>query len=98
LRQLERKSADDILASLHTWAEAVRIRERDKAISRLGNPDERTTEIMDDLTRVLAKKLLTDATFAIRASAEAGDLLSAESIVKAITQGEKMDNGRDKPG
>jgi len=97
LRQLQRKSADDILASLHTWAEAVRIRERDKAISRLGNPDERTAEIMDDLTRVLAKKLLTDATFAIRASAEAGDLLSAESIVKAITQGEKMDNGRDEP-
>jgi len=94
LRQLQRKSADDILASLHTWAEAVRIRERDKAIARLGDPDERTVEIVDDLTRVLAKKLLTDATFAIRASAEAGDLPSAESLVKAITQGEKMDNGR----
>ena len=94
LRQLQRKSADDILASLHTWAEAVRIRERDKAIARLGAPDERTAEIVDDLTRVLAKKLLTDATFAIRASAEAGDLPSAESLVKAITQGEKMDNGR----
>ena len=94
LRQLQRKSADDILASLHTWAEAVRIRERDKAIARLGAPDERTAEIVDDLTRVLAKKLLTDATFAIRASAEAGDLPSAESLVKAITQGEKMENGR----
>ena len=94
LRQLQRKSADDILASLHTWAEAVRIRERDKAIARLGDPDARTSEIVDDLTRVLAKKLLTDATFAIRASAEAGDLPSAESLVKAITQGEKMDNGR----
>ena len=94
LRQLQRKSADDILASLHTWAEAVRIRERDKAIARLGDPDARTAEIVDDLTRVLAKKLLTDATFAIRASAEAGDLPSAESLVKAITQGEKMDNGR----
>ena len=94
LRQLQRKSADDILASLHTWAEAVRIRERDKAIARLGDPDERIAEIVDDLTRVLAKKLLTDATFAIRASAEAGDLPSAESLVKAITQGEKMDNRR----
>ena len=94
LRQLQRKSADDILASLHTWAEAVRIRERDKAIARLGDPDERIAESVDDLTRVLAKKLLTDATFAIRASAEAGDLPSAESLVKAITQGEKMDNGR----
>jgi glutamyl-tRNA reductase len=96
LRQLQRKSADDILASLHTWAEAVRIRERDKAISRLGNLDERSVEIVDDLTRVLAKKLLTDATFAIRASAEAGDLPGAKSLVKAITQGEKMDNGKEK--
>ena len=92
LRQLQRKSADDILASLHTWAEAIRVRERNKAIARLKDPDEKTAEIVDDLTRVLAKKLLTDVTFSIRASAEAGDLLSAESLVKAITQGEKRDN------
>jgi glutamyl-tRNA reductase len=95
LRQVHRKSADDILASLHTWAEAVRVRERDKAIARLGTTDERTAEIVDDLTRVLAKKLLTDATFSIRASAEDGDLVSAESLVKAITQGEKIDNGKE---
>jgi len=92
LRQLQRKSADDVLASLHTWAEAIRVRERNKAIARLKDPDEKTAEIVDDLTRVLAKKLLTDVTFSIRASAEAGDLLSAESLVKAITQGEKRDN------
>jgi len=92
LRQLQRKSADDVLASLHTWAEAIRIRERNKAIARLKDPDEKTAEIVDDLTRVLAKKLLTDVTFSIRASAEAGDLLSAESLVKAITQGDKKDN------
>ncbi|MCX6697136.1 MAG: glutamyl-tRNA reductase [Methanoregula sp.] len=92
LRQLQRKSADDVLASLHTWAEAIRVRERNKAIARLKDPDEKTAEIVDDLTRVLAKKLLTDVTFSIRASAEAGDLLSAESLVKAITQGEKKDN------
>lgn len=36
LRYLHRKSADDALASLHTWAESVRIRERDRAIARLG--------------------------------------------------------------
>ena len=98
LLHLQRKSADDILASLHTWAEVVRVRERDKAIARLGTLDERTAEIVDDLTRVLAKKLLTDATFSIRASAEAGDLVSAESLVKAITQGEKIDNGKEDTG
>ena len=89
-RQLNRKSADDILASLHTWAEAVRVRERDRAVSRLGNVDERSAAVIDDLTRVLVKKILTDATSAIRASAEAGELEAAEELVKAITQGERI--------
>jgi glutamyl-tRNA reductase len=90
IRQLNRKTADDILAALHTWAKAVRTRERDKAVARLGNMDEKTAEVIDDLTRVLSKKLLTDATFAIRASAEAGDLEAAEALLKAITQGERL--------
>jgi glutamyl-tRNA reductase len=90
LRHLNRKSADEILASLHTWAEITRIRERDRAISRLGCPDTKTAEIVDDLTRVLAKKLLTDATFSIRESAEEGDISAAKALVKAITQGEKI--------
>jgi glutamyl-tRNA reductase len=90
IRQLNRKTADDILAALHTWAKSVRTRERDKAVARLGSHDERVAEIIDDLTRVLSKKLLTDATFAIRASAEAGDLDAAEALVKAITHGERF--------
>lgn len=97
LRQLNRKTADDVLATLHTWAEAVRIRERDKAISKLGISDERIAVVVDDLTRVLAKKLLTDATFAIRASAEFGELETAEALVKAITQGERLSRGPRKP-
>jgi glutamyl-tRNA reductase len=94
LRQLSRKTADDILAVLHTWAEAVRTRERDRAIARLGASDERTAQVIDDLTRVLAKKLLTDATFAIRANAEAGELEAAEALVRAITQGEGLSGER----
>ncbi len=90
LRHLNRKSADDLLAALHTWAEVVRIRERDRAMARLGCPDTKMTEIVDDLTRVLAKKLLTDATFSIRESAEEGDLAAAKALVKAITQGDRI--------
>lgn len=90
LRHLSRRSADDILASLHTWAEAVRIRERDRAIARISKPDARTIEVMDDLSRVLAKKILTDITFSIRASAEEGDLASAEALAKAVTHGERI--------
>jgi len=90
LRHLNRKSADDLLASLHIWAEAVRTRERDRAIARLGTSDQKMLDVVDDLSRVLAKKILTDITFSIRASAEDGDLVSAEALVKAITNGEKI--------
>jgi glutamyl-tRNA reductase len=92
-----RKTADDILAALHTWAKAVRTRERDKAVARLGSSDARIAEVIDDLTHVLSKKLLTDATFAIRASAEAGDLEAAEALLKAITQGERFSCERPAP-
>lgn len=93
LRHLNRKSADDMLAALHMWAEALRIRERDRAISRLGCADTKITEIVDDLTRVLTKKLLTDATFSIRESAEEGDLTAAKALVKAITHGDRIGPG-----
>jgi glutamyl-tRNA reductase len=92
LRHLNRRSADDVLASLHTWAEAIRIRERDRALSRLGTADPKIAEVVDDLTRVLSRKILTDATFSVRASAEEGDLQSAESLVKAITRGDRIGN------
>ena len=90
LRHMNRKQADEALAALHTWAESVRVRERDRAISRLGNTDSRILEVVDDLTRVLTKKLLTDATFAIRSSAEEGDLASAEALLLALTKGERI--------
>jgi glutamyl-tRNA reductase len=90
LRHLNRKSADEMLAALHTWAEVVRTRERDRAIARMSCPDTKMAEIVDDLTRVLAKKLLTDATFSIRESAEEGDLAAAKALVKAITQGDRI--------
>jgi glutamyl-tRNA reductase len=92
LRHLNRRNADEVLASLHTWAETIRTRERDRALARMGTTDAKTTAIVDDLTRVLAKKILTDATFAVRASAEEGDLAAAESLVRAITQGERISN------
>jgi glutamyl-tRNA reductase len=92
LRHLNRRSADELLAALHTWADSVRIRERDRAIARMGCPDPKTAEIIDDLTRVLAKKLLTDATFSIRESAEEGDLAAARALVSAITLGNRIGN------
>jgi len=90
VRLLNGKAADDILAILHTWAESIRIRERDRAISRIGSGDERTREVVDDLSRVLTSKILSDVTFSIRLCAEEGDLDYAESLIAAITRGEKI--------
>jgi glutamyl-tRNA reductase len=46
LRHLNRKSADDMLAALHTWADAVRIRERDRAIARMGSHDAKWQKLL----------------------------------------------------
>jgi glutamyl-tRNA reductase len=54
------------------------------------------TGIVDDLTRVLSRKILTDVTFSVRASAELGDLAAAESLVKAVTRGDRIE--RDQSG
>jgi glutamyl-tRNA reductase len=43
--------------------------------------------VIDDLTRVLTKKILTDATASIRACAEDGDRSAAEALVQALTRG-----------
>jgi glutamyl-tRNA reductase len=95
LRHLNRRSADDVLGSLHTWAEVVRVRERDRALARLGSLDPKSMEIVDDLTRVLARKMITDITFSIRASAEEGDLDTAEALVKAVTEGERFPSRKE---
>lgn len=85
---LNRTAVDDALASLHTWAEAIRVRERDRAVGRLQGTDEKTLAVFEDFSRVLAKKLLLDATYAIRSGAECGNLEQAEALVRAITRGE----------
>lgn len=88
IRLLNRTAADDILAGLYTWAEAIRVRERDRAVSRIPVIPEKTRDVIEDVTRVLVNKLLADATMSIRQCAESGDLVTAETLVDAITKGE----------
>lgn len=90
LRLVKRTTADDAIATLYTWAESIRIRERDRALNRIGVKDDRTRAIIDDLTHVIVKKLLSDATYAIRSYAERGEIDRAEAIVKAITESEQL--------
>jgi glutamyl-tRNA reductase len=95
VRLLNSHAADDALGALYTWAEVIRLRERDRAIARMRDADERTKEIVDDLSRVLAKKLLSDVTMSIRLCAEEGDLDRAEALVAAITRGERLCSRRE---
>jgi len=85
VRLLNRKAVDSRLGTLHAWGERIRERERDRALKRLAPVDERTREVVDDLSRVLANRLLADATAVIRREAEAGRPESADALVRAIT-------------
>ncbi len=88
-RLLKRTASDETVGALYNWAEGIRVRERDRALGRLGTDDERTRQIVDDLTRVLVKKLLSDATVSVRSCAEYGDLEAADSFVNALTKGDR---------
>lgn len=90
IRLYNRRAADETLATLHTWAETVRLRERDRALSRLHGCDEHAKEIVDDLSRALVRKLLADVTMSIRFCAEHGEIDRAEELVSAITRGEGL--------
>ncbi len=87
---INRNSASDMLAHMYTWAEAIRIRERDRALSRLKGSEAEVAEVIDDFTRVLVKKLLVDVTYSVRSSTECGEIKNAGLLVKAITEGEKV--------
>ncbi|MDD1665452.1 MAG: glutamyl-tRNA reductase [Methanomicrobiales archaeon] len=96
---VNRTAADDTLSLLYTWAEAIRVRERDRAVHRLSGDDPRVREVIDDLTRAMVKKLLSDATLSIRECAEKGEIQAAEAMVRAITQGDGhclMDTGEER--
>lgn len=90
IRLYNRTAAGDLIAGLYTWAESIRVRERDKAMGKLTCSDPHILSVLDDLTRVLTKKLLADATLSIRASAECTDITTARKLVDAITRGEQV--------
>ncbi|TAJ44786.1 glutamyl-tRNA reductase [Methanofollis fontis] len=86
---LNSASAEEVLRMLHTWAETIRVRERDRALSRLQGCRDDVPAVIDDLTRVLTKKLLIDATFSIRSCAEQGQMDEADRLLNAITRGNR---------
>jgi glutamyl-tRNA reductase len=90
IRLYNRRAADETLATLHTWAETVRLRERDRALARLHDADEQVKTVVEDLSRALTRKILADVTMSIRFCAEHGEIERAEELVSAITRGEGL--------
>lgn len=88
IRAFNRAASGDLTKSLYTWAEEIRLREKNKALSRLHDADPYLESVIDDLTSALTKKLLEDAAKSIRASAECTDTQTAEILLKAIISGE----------
>ena len=95
IRQYNQKAADQTLATLYSWGETIRIRERDKAIGKLQNSDDRIKQVVDDLSRVMVKKLLADVTNTVRTSAEEGNIEYAKHLVHAITHGGDICSHKD---
>ena len=89
IKAFNRAASGDLTKSLYTWAEEIRLREKNKALSRLKDPDPYTESVIEDLTFALTKKLLESAAKSIRASAECTDTQTAEILLKAIINGEK---------
>jgi len=90
IRLFNRKGADELLATLHTWAESIRTRERDRAYGRFQSNDQHILGIADDLTRAITRKLLADVTLVIRSCAERGEIKLATDLVSVITRGDDI--------
>ncbi len=88
IKAFNRAASGDLTKTLYTWAEEIRQREKNKALSRLRDQDPYTESVIDDLTSALTKKLLEDTAKSIRASAECTDTQTAETLLKAIISGE----------
>ncbi len=88
IKAFNRAASGDLMKSLYIWAEEIRQREKNKALSRLRDTDPYLESVIDDLTSALTKKLLEDAARSIRASAECTDTQTAENLLKAIITGE----------
>ncbi len=88
IKAFNRAASGDLTKSLYTWAEEIRQREKNKALSRLRDADPYLESVIDDLTSALTKKLLEDAAKSIRARAECTDTQTAEILLKAIISGE----------
>lgn len=84
-KRYKRQRADEVISSLYSQVEKVRIQEQKKAINRLRSIrelDKDQIEIIDDLTASLVKKMLAQPTKRLREEAENGK----EDFLRSISK------------
>ncbi len=88
LDQYKKKKAEDLIAEIHEKAHDIRIRERDKAINKL-SIDTEDKQIIEDLTRSIVNKILSEPTKYLKKAASNGDKKILESTSKIFDLREK---------
>ncbi|PTD93462.1 glutamyl-tRNA reductase [archaeon SCG-AAA382B04] len=88
LDQYKEKEAEDLIASLHERAHKIRIRERDKALNKLSLNNE-DKQIIEDLTRSIVNKILSDPTHHLKRAASNGNKETLESMYEMFNLREK---------
>jgi glutamyl-tRNA reductase len=76
-RTYKREEADQVIAKLYSKALGIRDRERERAVNRLNNRhilDENEMGIIEDLTRSITNKILTEPILMLKDAAEKEDM------------------------
>ncbi|WGI16833.1 glutamyl-tRNA reductase [Methanonatronarchaeum sp. AMET-Sl] len=91
IRKYEEKSIDDLIATLHERADEIRRKEMEKALHKLSieNGDE---EIIEDLTRSIKNKILSDPTIALKKAAVERD----QELIEKASKLFQIDNEEKK--
>ncbi|OUJ19452.1 Glutamyl-tRNA reductase [Methanonatronarchaeum thermophilum] len=96
IRKYEEKKIDDLIATLHERADKIRREEMQKALHKL-SLENGQQEIIDDLTRSIKNKILSDPTIALKQAAVERDqkLIETASQIFQIKDEEKNEGIRD---
>ncbi len=88
IRHLYRIDVEDIVSGLFREAERVRRREVERALRMLGNGvDERKRRVIEDLSRVLVKRITSPIAENLRRAAEMGDQEAVRVAEKLLGRG-----------
>ncbi|OKY77208.1 MAG: Glutamyl-tRNA reductase [Candidatus Methanohalarchaeum thermophilum] len=88
-KKFKEKEAEDVVAQLHKKANRIRIKERNKAFNKM-KVDKKQKQVIDDLSRSIVNKILTDPTRKLKEAAANGDKHILEDVNKIFNLDEEQ--------